>query len=98
DRNVTGVQTCALPIYEPLAAGGDDHLVAVLLEDPGQGADQRLVVVGDEDPGRGVVGHLLSPQETRDRRCRRSPRAPWGRRGGWQIGRASCRERGWVRG
>src|SRR5207245_67963 len=64
--------------------GGDDHLVAVLLEDPGQGADQRLVVVGDEDPGRGVVGHLLSPQETRDRRCRRSPRAPWGRRGGWR--------------
>src|SRR3989454_8093853 len=40
DYKVTGVQTCALPIF--------------LLEDPGQGPHQRLIVVGDEDLGSGL--------------------------------------------
>src|SRR5207248_9583244 len=66
---------------EPLARGRDDDLVAVFLEDPRAGADQRLVVVGDENLGR-KVGHRLSPRAARDRRCRRSRRAPWAARAG----------------
>ena len=38
-------------VEEMLAPRDGEHLVAVLLEDPGQGAGERLVVVGDEDLG-----------------------------------------------
>src|SRR5437667_93135 len=76
EQQQVGAFLLELP-HEPLATGRDDDLVAVLLEDPHERADQRLVVVGDEDLGRGTVGHLLSPREARDRRCRRSRRAPW---------------------
>ncbi len=38
-------------LEQVLAAGDREHLVAVLLEDPGERAGQRLVVVGYEDLG-----------------------------------------------
>ena len=38
-------------LEQVLAAGDGEHVVAVLLEDPGEGAGERLIVVGDEDLG-----------------------------------------------
>ena len=38
-------------LEQMLAAGDGEHVVAVLLEDPGQRAGERLVVVGHEDLG-----------------------------------------------
>ena len=45
-------------VEQVLAAGDGEHLVAVLLQDPGQGPGERLVVVGDEDLGSD--GHSAS--------------------------------------
>ena len=44
------VERLGLQVLEQmLAAGNGQHLVAVLLEDPGQRAGERLVVIGHED-------------------------------------------------
>src|SRR5207249_7523726 len=62
DRNVTGVQTCALPIFERgkdgAGRGGGVHLVALALEKEFEGLEDVLLVVSDEDAGsRGRGGH-----------------------------------------
>src|SRR5207249_8851138 len=87
DRNVTGVQTCALPIFRAQERAGEVHvehpLPLVSIEevrrsttrDPGRGDD------GVDSP---VLGdHLVD--HTRNRLL-------------VEIGRASCRERGWSSG
>ena len=43
------------PLQQVLPAGDAHHLVAVLLEDPGEGAGQRLVVIRDEDLRRELI-------------------------------------------
>src|SRR5699024_11330011 len=88
-RNVTGVQTCALPIRGSQPAGGEgggvrlpsDELLAGKLHNHAAvrgGGDEAVVLLGG-DAGHGLepVGEVGSPL---------------------QIGRASCRERGerWV--
>src|SRR5437764_10510362 len=78
DTSVTGVQTCALPIFGAPHAGGDRHGQP----DRGRKAEQGHVLA--ERPGQGVqaAGVAVRPEDQGGRA---------GERG--QIGRASCRER-----
>src|SRR5699024_11540048 len=74
DRNVTGVQTCALPIY-PVEVG--EHLQLVrdhdhLLRQPGQGLGEASSVAQIQQRGR-LVGddHLRRSEERRvGKECR----------------------------
>src|SRR3712207_9386996 len=51
DIGVTGVQTCALPIFQPLAVGGRDQLAQVLRVDEQEAAVVRLAGVRLVDGG-----------------------------------------------
>src|SRR5207249_7736437 len=83
DRNVTGVQTCALPIYWDLRGGVDEYLGKVAFE------GQRVLEIG---PASGFLtfemekrgADVVSVEVTEEH--------------GWdfEIGRAAWRERGWV--
>src|SRR5687767_3567712 len=80
DKLVTGVQTCALPIYAPARARGFGRA----------GGRARRVGSPHRPPaGRGRSGRALGAR--RPARTRTAPPAP---RADPQIGRASCRERG----
>src|SRR5437868_271404 len=69
DRNVTGVQTCALPIYDcgfmraqrldrGIAVARADHIVAFV--GPFELALQAFIILDDEEhPGWGGVGHAI---------------------------------------
>src|SRR5207249_8489468 len=95
DRNVTGVQTCALPIFVDEARvvlnSERDQGEWVEIERPLQvGADAQTATrlrlggrgrLGGAGSGRGAGS---GDRRTRGRGCR-----------GGQIGRASCRERVW---
>src|SRR5207249_5627252 len=89
DRNGTGVQTCALPIYEELAVGRDEgdagRVVAAIFE-----ARQPL----EQDGGR--VARANVPDDATHGPVQilwRRPSLVAGSRGPTKIGRASCRER-----
>src|SRR5207249_7375995 len=89
DRNVTGVQTCALPILWTARHVDEPYRRA--------GFDAELVGLERGDAGT-VAGHLHF-----DHRASRLGGGRSGRhigRRGCEIGRASCRERGggWVGG
>src|SRR5260221_2210864 len=86
DHCVTGVQTCALPIFQ----GEERRLL------------QNIVDFGDTLV-RGVMTSRtrVSPKSTMFCSSRRS--SPWMSASSaavsvyaWEIGRASCRERGWI--
>src|SRR5699024_11759466 len=84
DRNVTGVQTCALPICPVPAPGGASppHRRRGWRGWGTQLTPQQLI--DSDDPALRVADQAeVSPRPAADRRC-----------GGGQIGRASCRERG----
>src|SRR5437773_4623428 len=78
DRDVTGVQTCALPIFRGLQLGAAVALVAVLAISRLRGW-QRLI---DRLPAGLRAGAAELAEMS------------WGGRLIAQIGRASCRERG----
>src|SRR5699024_12024988 len=82
-RNVTGVQTCALPISGPVVVSGSvdqQHLQAPLLQPPHQGTagiDALTLRHGLSDPSQSGGGWTSSAPADQ----------------GGEIGRASCRER-----
>src|SRR5699024_11273342 len=71
DRNVTGVQTCALPILPPAAAELDGEASGQVPDLAGLGAAAAVHASVGADRG----AHAVAEVE--------------------EIGRASCRERGW---
>src|SRR5207249_7526556 len=84
DRNVTGVQTCALPIFLREARRRRLHFDTGHCEDASARAVQRAPALAE------VIGAVDA-----DRRGREHHRRAIGGRGRrQQIGRASCRERG----
>src|SRR5207248_4960475 len=93
DRTVTGVQTCALPIFTGVPDGtgardGRDRPGGV---DP---ADPVVVVVSDEQvpgPVHGDTRRVLQLGRGGETAVSAESRRP-------EIGRASCRERLWVSG
>src|SRR5690606_40922038 len=87
DFHVTGVQTCALPIYElsPFVAHVDRHRRR---EQAVQRLDERLEGVGRSVGRRPVPGD--SPAR------HRRPEGPLLAHRYRKIGRASCRERAWI--
>src|SRR5207249_9143505 len=94
DRNVTGVQTCALPI-SPKHYGGTERIVSYLTEGLVRaGHDVTLFASGDSVTSARLIascGRSLRKNE----RCK----DPVAREVLLEIGRASCRERGerwWV--
>src|SRR5699024_12160315 len=84
DRNVTGVQTCALPIFHPPPARGRGGR---------QGGHDRFrpdpAGVGDGGRGQGVADVVLA-----DQRQTHVLRLLAGQGQGEEIGRASCRAAG----
>src|SRR5205823_9455315 len=91
DKLVTGVQTCALPIYRRQTIArfvnlADPIDAAEMLAK--RAASQRLVV----DDHRTHLGFLAAEGSGAPLIRHRSPRHYCV----GQIGRASCRERGWV--
>src|SRR5206468_9799217 len=87
DLIVTGVQTCALPI----SARSGPERGGPLYGRPEHSARGRQMAGGGFRP----FGNRLA-----DRQRSRHPRGdrPTRRRGQGEIGRASCRERGWMGG
>src|SRR5699024_12516905 len=61
DRNVTGVQTCALPIF---LGTHEETLQHHALGDPAVGVAIGRVVVEDDEVGDAVVGELLGGHHT----------------------------------
>src|SRR5206468_9538617 len=95
DLIVTGVQTCALPIYLHPSSGGDNYIDVSSL--PFQ------IPLGSLIPKR--VENLLPACKNLGTThitngCYRLHPVEWniGESAGAQIGRASCRERGWMAG
>src|SRR5207248_5378578 len=83
DRTVTGVQTCALPIFALDVQQGDGR---VQLVDDRQGVGWRNDVVAvDVEPRVTIVAVVLPLRQF-------AGRFPADR----EIGRASCRERVWM--
>src|SRR5699024_11378035 len=82
DRNVTGVQTCALPIYAAERRAQVAHVVGVEPDHAGLDGLGKVVcplqVVGP-DVGRQAVFDVVGQRQ---------------RLGFGEIGRASCRDRG----
>src|SRR5438067_13872671 len=79
DRNVTGVQTCALPIFKSVAFSADGKRIV-------SGSWDKSVKVWDADKGqevRTLEGHTDAVSSVAF--------SPDGKR--IEIGRASCRER-----
>src|SRR5690606_39793910 len=89
DFHVTGVQTCALPISTHTQI--TSHLRPGELRDGAALAarDQMLRALNDEHEGASTMSTTAASAPIQREAVR-----PFG----WQIGRASCRERGWVSG
>src|SRR5207248_6543748 len=92
DRTVTGVQTCALPILRPSPRSGrGNSLIRDILSSPPErpvDAVEDPVQVGEEVLFQ--LGGRVRRVEAGDPDDRGFERV--------EIGRASCRERGWVGG
>src|SRR5207249_6404341 len=97
-RNVTGVQTCALPIWAVPAHDGGRDLVTDRVAEDGRVTGASPHTLSDaalDDPGRFLVaqeGDVLRPRQP-DHDPKAEPLGSVEK----QIGRASGRERGWVR-
>src|SRR5699024_12137157 len=82
DRNVTGVQTCALPIYQFLLKLQDFYIIGGLLQGE---TDTNLEVSGEIDHIDAVENNQLYETFTEVfQEVNHSPK---------KIGRASCREK-----
>src|SRR5699024_12232251 len=82
DRNVTGVQTCALPIYY-----ADRTILTTMIEKFGGGPvglDTLAAAIGEDS---GTLEDVYEPFLPKNGFIQRTPK-------GRKIGRASCRERG----
>src|SRR5699024_11250235 len=90
DRNVTGVQTCALPISGMQDAGCWGGRAQPAAPQPPNEHKQ----VGVLAPSPTLVPQSIHPQTSARLDCTKSPfQFPYGH----QIGRASCRERAYNR-
>src|SRR5207245_7853538 len=89
DATVTGVQTCALPIFASIGASGGT-IIATIITVRG--------VPGDVDRDDGGDDGAAARADARDVRPPRARRARGRRLLLGEIGRASCRESGWVSG
>src|SRR5699024_11860377 len=84
DRNVTGVQTCALPIYAHVVS----HVVTVSSRLPGRVVEFDLIT-GDQLTKDAKVAQLYAkPEKLKLKQIEAQIASTQ------EIGRASCRERG----
>src|SRR5699024_11911746 len=90
DRNVTGVQTCALPILRRLAAGEHVSLLGKWL--PSVNASNRQTIRNAKKVARAFGMSEVSYRKAVSALRRRIHIIENDLR---EIGRASCRERGW---
>src|SRR5207248_5576397 len=95
DRTVTGVQTCALPIYPPTAGEGRNKAAdpANLVAPVPLAMHRAAELVASHRPSSMTIAEadrlveaLQAPYPERILKLIR------------EIGRASCRERGWIAG
>src|SRR5699024_11658692 len=85
-RNVTGVQTCALPIFSP-ARGAERPVSPSRRSRRSSAVAHPAALEGDHDIGHGTGVGQACTERVLDLTERAS-----------EIGRASCRERGYVEG
>src|SRR5699024_11955231 len=81
DRNVTGVQTCALPIFANFNALMRDIVKRV--QDSSRQYSSYLTALSSFMKGKSLLYQLMHGDESLDENEK-------------QIGRASCRERVWM--
>src|SRR5207249_8163715 len=95
DRNVTGVQTCALPIFDdsPQIASHESYSSAF-------DSDVRAGTHGDANIGsrqrRSVINAIASHGDDAASAAKFLDFPILVLRRNFEIGRASCRERGWI--
>src|SRR5207249_7533764 len=94
DRNVTGVQTCALPIFKTIQVPATVQAVLAARIDRLPGDEKLLLqssaVVGSDVPQALLEAIVAVPSDGVGRALASLQTA------GFQIGRASCREREWA--
>src|SRR5690606_40587927 len=84
--HVTGVQTCALPIFRyPAEAGSEDAVMEAAIEAGAQDVESDLAKpdIYEDAPGHTIWTDFEDLNEVAEAMSRA------------QIGRASCRERAW---
>src|SRR5699024_11760405 len=89
DRNVTGVQTCALPIYEGEGRADGGAVFGVLRNQEAHA--EHLLEDGEDLAALGKAGEIADQHEVADRRVERRKDCALAD----EIGRASCRDREW---
>src|SRR5438034_5331662 len=95
DHCVTGVQTCALPIFKTMVSGGGTVFCSMVVEalrcNPTvSGASKEQGSTGCEVPSHARLESDPVDEQAIIARCLAGE--------GREIGRASCRERGWQSG